>query len=91
MLVKILGALDIASAIAFLMFIFGMDVFTAYLVFCGGILLMKGLFVVIGDVLSVVDLFSSLLLFSSIFFVVPLPLMWISAFLLLAKGVVSFL
>lgn len=91
MLVKILGAIDLASAIAFLMLIFGMDVFTQYLLFCGGLLFLKGLFVFIGNVLSAVDLISALFLILSIFFTLPAILLWIPAFLLLAKGTVSFI
>ena len=90
-LVKILGSIDIASAIAFLMLIFGLNVFTQYLLFCAGLLFLKGLFVLMGDVLSVIDLFSSIILIISIFFVPFAVLLWIPAFLLLAKGFVSFL
>jgi hypothetical protein len=89
-LVKILGGIDIASALAFLMLIFGMNVFPQYLVFCAGLLFLKGLFVLMGDVLSGVDLISALLLFLSIPFTLPSVLLWIPAFFLLAKGVVSF-
>jgi hypothetical protein len=91
MLVKILGAIDLASAIAFLMLIFGMNVFTQYLLFCAGLLFLKGLFVFTGDILSGVDIISSLFLILSIFFTLPAILLWIPAFLLLAKGVVSFI
>lgn len=90
MIVKVLGAVDVAAAVAFLMMIFGMDVFTPYLLFCAGFLLLKGLFVFTGDVLSAVDLFSALLLFISVFFALPAILLWIPAFLLLGKGIVSF-
>jgi len=90
-LVKVLGAIDITAALAFLLLIFGFDVFTRFLLFCAGLLFIKGLFVFTGDILSVVDLFSSILLIISIFFVPPVILLWIPAFLLVAKGFVSFL
>jgi len=89
-LVKILGAIDLTAAVAFLMLVFGTGVFTPFIVFCAGLLFLKGLFVFTGDVLSVVDLFSSIVLFVSIFLNLPVVLLWIPAFLLLAKGIVSF-
>ena len=48
------------------------------------------IFIFGGDALSFVDLFSSILLFISLLFSLPIVLLWIPAFLLLAKGVVSF-
>ncbi len=91
MLVKILGVVDIIAALSFLMLIFGIHPFLQIILFSSGLLLMKGLFILTGDVLSVIDLFSSLMLILSIFFTLPAVLIWIPAFLLLAKGFVSFL
>jgi len=89
--VKVLGAIDLLSAFVFLMLIFGMHPFLQFVLFCAGLLLLKGLFVFTGDVLSFVDLFATLMLLLSIFFVLPTVLLWICAFFLLAKGFVSFL
>lgn len=89
-LLKILGGIDIASAIAFLMLIFGMHVASQYLVFCAGLLFLKGLFIMMGDILSGVDLIASVLLFLSIPFHLPSVLLWVPAFFLLAKGSISF-
>ncbi|MFH1802085.1 MAG: hypothetical protein ABH864_01400 [archaeon] len=89
-LVKILGGIDLAAALAFLMLIFGMNIFHQYLVFCAGLLLVKGMFILMGDILSAIDLIAALLLFLSIPFTLPSVLLWIPAFFLLAKGVVSF-
>lgn len=89
-LVKILGVIDLAAATAFLMLIFGVNVPSQFLVFCAGLLFFKSLFVLMGDVLSGVDLISAVLLFLSIPFSLPSFLLWIPAFFLLAKGVVSF-
>ena len=89
-LVKILGGIDLASAGAFLMLIFGMNVLPQYLVFCAGLLFLKGLFVLMGDVLSGIDIIAALLLFLSIPFNLPSILLWIPAFFLLAKGIISF-
>ncbi|MEK6855277.1 MAG: hypothetical protein AABX73_03575 [Nanoarchaeota archaeon] len=91
LLVKILGGIDIAAAIAFLMLIFGINVIMPYLLFCAGLLLLKGMFVLLGDILSFVDIFSSLILILSIFFSLPSIMLWLPAFLLLAKGFVSFI
>ena len=89
-LVKVLGGIDLAAALAFLMLIFGMNVWTQYLIFCAGLLFVKGLFILMGDILSGVDLLAALLLFLSIPFNLHSILLWIPAFFLLAKGVVSF-
>jgi len=90
-LVKILGGIDLASAFAFLLLAFGVNVFTIYLLFCAALLFTKSLFILTGDVLSIIDLLSSILLISAIFFTLPSILLWIPAFLLMAKGFVSFL
>jgi len=90
--VKILGAIDLLSSLAFLMLIFDMDVYLRFLLFCAGLLLLKGMFIFTGEVpLSIIDVFSSVILILSIFFTIFPILLWIPAFLLLAKGVVSFL
>jgi hypothetical protein len=91
MLVKILGGIDLAAAVAFLMLIFGMNVFSQFLLFCALLLFVKGMFIFMGDVLSAVDLFAAIMMILSISFTLPSVLLWIPAFLLLAKGVVSFI
>ena len=90
MLVKILGVIDFAAALAFLMLIFGINVFTQYLLFCAILLFVKGMFILMGDILSVIDIVSAILLVLSISFSLPSILLWVPAFLLLAKGIVSF-
>ncbi len=90
MIIKILGFIDLSAAFAFLMLTFGMDVFFQFLLFCSGLLFMKGLFVFTGDILSGIDLVAAMLLIISIFFTLPSIILWIPAFLLLAKGFVSF-
>lgn len=91
MLVKLLGSIDLASSLAFLLLIFGYDVQFQILLFCAGLLFLKSLFILGGDVLSIVDLTSSIILVASIFLPIPAFLLWIPAFLLLSKGFVSFL
>ncbi len=91
MIVKILGAIDIAAALAFLLMIFGLELFFPYLMFCSGLLFLKGLFAFTGDVLSFVDLVASVSLLLSLLFGLPIFLIWTLAFLLLGKGFVSFI
>lgn len=91
MLVKVLGAIDLVSSIVFLMAIFGFDTNVRIVLFCAGLLFLKGLFILGGDVLSAIDIFSAVILILSIFFAPPAFLLWIPSFFLLAKGFVSFL
>lgn len=86
---RILGCVDLAAAIAFLMLTFGMSVSFQYIFFCGGLLLLKGLFIFTGDVLSFIDFFSAIILFVSVLISLPVIFLWIPAFLLLAKATVS--
>ncbi len=90
-LVKILGGIDLAAAFAFLMMVFGIQPWLQFTLFCSGLLLLKGFFVFTGDVLSWVDLFAAIALLITTFFALPVVLLWIFAFLLLAKGIVSFI
>ena len=88
-LVKILGAIDLVAAFVFLGLIFGSQLPFQFILFPALLLLVKGLFVISGDVLSAIDVFAALILFVSISFSVFSILLWIPAFLLLAKGVIS--
>lgn len=89
--IKILGMIDLASAFAFLMLIFGINVPLQYTLFCAGLLLMKGMFILTGDVLSGFDIIASICLLLSIAFSLPTAILWTGAFLLSAKGLVSFI
>lgn len=91
LLLKILGGIDLASALAFLMLSFGMNVVGQYLFFCAVLLLVKGLFIFKGEMLSAIDVVASFLLILSIFFTLPTLWLWIPSFLLVAKGLMSFL
>jgi hypothetical protein len=91
MIVKVLGGIDVLSAFAFLMMVFGIGVPFQFILFCSGLLMIKGMFIFSGDVLSFIDIFSSALLTLTIFFTLPTALLWTPAFFLLAKGVVSFM
>lgn len=90
-LVKILGLVDMLSSLLFLLLVFNIQPFLQLILFCSGLLLIKGLFVFTGEPLSIIDIFSSFLLLIAIFFALPTILIWIPAFLLMAKGIVSFL
>ena len=91
MLVKILGGVDLLSAFVFLMLIFGITPFMQLVLFCSCLLALKGLFVFAGNVLSGLDLIFAISLLLSIFFALPTLMLWIPAFILLAKGFVSFI
>lgn len=88
--VKILGAIDLISGIVFLMLVFGLNVYFQIILYSAGLLLLKGMFIIGGDVLSVIDLFSAGVLLLSLLFAMPTFLLWIGAFFLFAKGFVSF-
>ncbi|MEK6927960.1 MAG: hypothetical protein AABX11_06015 [Nanoarchaeota archaeon] len=90
-LVKILGGIDLLAALTFLLLVFGIHPPIQLILFCAGLLLLKGMFIISGDVLSVIDIFSSILLLVSLLFAIPSILVWIPAFFLIAKGIVSFL
>ena len=91
LLLKILGGIDLFAALNFMLLIFGFDVLLQFTLFSAGLLFVKGLFIFTGDPLSAVDLVSALLLVLSIFFGLPGILLWGAAFLLIAKGLVSFI
>lgn len=90
-LVKILGAIDLISAFTFLMLTFGMHPYLQLTLFCAGLLFLKGLFVFTGDPISVLDLLASIILLLSLVFTLPAIFLWTPAFLLIAKGILSFL
>ena len=90
-LVKILGAIDLIAALTFLIMIFSVTPFTQLMLFCAGLLFLKGLFIFTGEPLSLIDLVASATLILSFWFTPWAVLIWALAFLLLAKGVVSFL
>ncbi len=87
---KILGGIDLVSAIAFLMIIFGVKVFPVFFIFCIVLLFIKSLFIFTGDFLSFIDLISGLMLLISLFLNLPIFLLWLFTFLLIGKGLFSF-
>ena len=86
-----LGAIDLAAALALLLKIFGLNVLASHLLFCAGLLFFKGLFIFGGEPLSIIDLISSVLLVISIFATPYIFLLWCFSLLLIAKGIVSFI
>lgn len=91
MLVKLLGIIDVVGSITFLMLIFGISPWIQLVLFCAGLLFLKGLFILTGEPLSAIDLCASLTLLVSLFITPWASLLWIISLLLLAKGAVSFL
>jgi len=91
-LVKILGGIDALAAVVFLCEIFGIDPWLRIILFFSGLLLLKGIIgLPTGDILGFIDIFSAIILLLSLVFTIPTTLLWIPAFLLLAKGLISFL
>ena len=90
MIVKILGLVDLFASISLIMLVFGFSLPVIIMMFCAGLLFIKGLFIFTGDVLSAIDLCASLAFIISIFFTLPSIMIWLPAFLLLAKAMVSF-
>ncbi|MEK6846911.1 MAG: hypothetical protein AABY16_01960 [Nanoarchaeota archaeon] len=90
MIVKILGLIDVCAALILLAGAFGVPVIFQIYVFFGGLLFMKSLFLITGDVLSAVDLVSSIIIFLSIFFTPWSFLIWTLSLLLMSKGAASF-
>ena len=91
MLIKILGAIDLAAAFIFLLLAFGSHPAVQIILVCAGLLFAKGLFILTGDWISAIDILSFIILILSIFFAIPVFLYWTCAFLLLGKGFLSFL
>ncbi len=92
MMLKILGGIDIAGAIAFMLLSFRIEVFPSFIIFCAALLFMKGLFIITGEILlSSLDILFSIILIISMFLTLPLVIVWIPTFLLLAKGTTSFI
>jgi hypothetical protein len=91
MIVKILGFVDFLGAFIFLLLIFDTQLPFQFILFPAFLLFIKGLFILFGDLLSLIDLASALILVLSIFFTLGSVFLWIPFFLLLGKGVVSFL
>ena len=91
LIVKILGCIDLTAALAFLMLTFGIVPYAQYTLFCAGLLFVKSLFILGGDVLSAIDLGAAVVLIVSLFLTPPTLLLWVPALLLCSKGLVSFL
>lgn len=90
-LVKILGFIDLAASIILLCMTFSLSVPYQIIVFFGGILLLKGGFIINGNLFSLVDLLAAIVLFIGIFFSPAVFLLWILSLFLMAKGAASFL
>ena len=90
MIVKILGLFDLTASITLLTMIFGLSLPFSVIVFFGGLLFAKSLFLFSGDVLSIFDFISATLFFISFFFTPWTFLLWTSSLILMTKGVASF-
>lgn len=91
MIVKVLGFVDICAALMLLAGLFGLPAILQINIFFGGLLLLKSLFLLTGDILSVVDFISAGVFFFGLLFAPWSFLIWICTLLLMSKGVASFL
>ena len=91
MIVRILGAIDVICSLTLLCIIFGITPYSPLLLFCAGLLFLKGLFIFTGEPLSLIDLLASATFIFTIFMAPWSLLLWMLTLLLLAKGIVSFL
>ena len=89
MLVRILGLIDICASIVLLAIIFSVPMPIQLLLFFGGLLFVKGLFIFKGDVLSVIDICASVILLVALFFTPWFAILWLFALMLISKGVAS--
>ena len=90
-LVKILGLIDLIASIIFLGMIFSIPLPFQLIIFIGGFLVLKGMFVMSGNIFSGVDLIAAIILFISVFFTPTTIILWIFSLVLMAKGAASFL
>ena len=72
------------------MIMFGVTPAIPLVLFCAGLLGVKSLFLLSGDVLSAIDLLSGIVLVVSIFFSPNIIFLWLPAFLLASKAIASF-
>ena len=90
MIVKILGALDILSAILFWLFGMFHIVPSVIITLIAFYLLIKGLFFLISlDFASILDIIVAIIMFISIGFVMPNIIIFLVALFLLQKGIFS--
>ncbi|MBU1136571.1 MAG: hypothetical protein ABIG37_01635 [Nanoarchaeota archaeon] len=92
MILKILGSLDILTAVIFWLFaIFG--IFPSYIVTIPAVyLLIKGIFFLISqDIASIIDVFCAILIFASFSFALPKFLIILITLFLIQKGIFSLL
>ena len=89
MIMLLLGILDILIAVMAGFMAWGIS-YKVLAIIAGVYLLGKGL-VFIKSLASIIDLIAGFAIISSLFFTVPPILLWISAILLIQKGIFSFL
>jgi len=92
-MIKILGILDIISAILLVLVIFHISLNQKLVLFFAFYLIIKALVFLLSshDLASIIDLAGGTLLILSLFFILPITLLLIVAVLLLQKGIFSLL
>jgi hypothetical protein len=92
MIVKILGIIDLLTAILFWLFGIFHIIPPSVIVFLAFILLIKGLIFVISEhIASALDIAIAAVMFITVSFTIPNVFIFIAAILLIQKGVVSLL
>lgn len=91
MIVKILGGIDVISAVIFLALGLKMNLFYYFLFLFGVLLILKGFFIITGNLFSLFDFFAGIILILSIFYQFPILFLLIISCLLFAKGMASFI
>ncbi len=90
-LVKVLGFIDFVASLMLFSKLFSINFPIQFNLLIGGLLFIKSLFILKGDILSGVDLIASLTIFLSIFFNPWIFLLWILSLFLMSKSVASFI
>ena len=91
MLVKILGGIDVLASLVLLALSFGLGVPEKIIIVFALLLFLKGLFILTKSIASAFDLIAFIVLITTLFVILPQWIYLITAFLILQKGIFSFL
>lgn len=92
MILKILGSLDIISAVFLWLFVFFKIIPEKFLMLAGFYLLAKGIFFLISrDIASIIDVICAGIIFLSLNFAIPSFIIILVSLFLLQKGILSWM
>ena len=89
MILQLLGLIDILAAANLGLIIFSVSI-KILAIILGSYLIVKGL-IFLRSFASFIDLFAGILMIASLYFSIPQPVLLIAGFLMLQKGIFSFL